>query len=314
MRAGRFHVDEMTDPAITRVKGAADRGDLAGLNAGFRSISDPLIFLRAIESASGFDPSKTRELLIPDWATALLGANPDDLMARTIYGDLLVLSAWSIRGSGRAATVKRQAFDRFHSILRDADRVTRQVLQEQRANPVAWTVLCTVSRGLSLSIAEKQSLIAVAMDACPLEPSIGMSHLQGICTKWGGSFELSIEFARWASAHAPEGHPAHMLVASAYVELYLDQPHGPRTAEMRQEVRQALSKSHLDQPDFGNTPVGLLGKNLFAAAAWKGGDIAAAQYMVRMIGVNGTRVTRLPWVYWGQPEAVFLNAHSSLGA
>ena len=139
-----------------------------------------------------------------------------DLLA--LLGRTLIVRAWQVRGSGPAATVSRDSFDTFGSLLAESDDVLVAALERVPHHPAAATFRLTTARGLGATSDEWWARFETARrERGTLFPA-HVDMMNGLCRKWYGSDERMFEFARSVAAKAPAGDPVSAILPLAHAE------------------------------------------------------------------------------------------------
>ncbi|MFC5289019.1 hypothetical protein ACFPM7_18360 [Actinokineospora guangxiensis] len=177
-----------------------------------------LIECRAEPEIRVFRVGELAEALIGhgDDITGLAGANDPDLLL--LAGAVFVQEAWAVRGSGRASTVGRQRFAVFHSHLARTIGPLRAAAELLPEDPVPWSELDPVARGLEFERAEKDDIWAeLARRGRTLTVGV-QCRLQTLAPKWDGDEAAMLAFARETVGLVPDGHPAIAVIADAVLE------------------------------------------------------------------------------------------------
>jgi hypothetical protein len=245
----------------------------------------------------------------PEWADQWVAARPDSSLPLLIRGAHGINWAWEARGSGRAKTVKEDAWPLFHQRLVEADKDLARAAALDDRDPTPHALSLTVARGLSLGQVELRRRFEQAHRRDPLNGGACVSMLQGTARKWGGSHEAMFGFARWAAGQAPDGHSAHKMIALAHIEMWLDSPKGePQQTyfyaePVKQEVRAAASRCVLS-PNYSRNggPLSWLDRNAFAFCFRLMRDYGAQLDQMRLIGPH---VTSEPWNLQGKAGVIY---------
>lgn len=248
----------------------------------------------------------------PEWVDEWVAAKPGSSLPMLFRGAHGINWAWEARGNARAKYVKEDAWPLFHGRLVEADRDLAKAAALDDRDPAPHALSGIVARGLSLGQAEVKRRFEQAHSRQPLYAQACTMALQGLARKWGGSHEAMFQFARWASAQAPEGHSAHKLIALAHIEMWLDAEQGEpqRTyflaESVKQEVMAAARRSILSPNYFRNgTALSWYERNVFAFCFRLMRDYDAQLEQMRLIGPY---VTDEPWLYQGK-AGVFYEKH-----
>ena len=248
----------------------------------------------------------------PQWLDEWVAARPASATPLLFRGAHGMNWAWEARGSGRAKTVKEDAWPVFHARLVEADKDLSQAAALDPRDPNVWAISLTVARGLSLGQVELQRRFDEARWRDPFNIGACASMVQGTARKWGGSHERMFDFARSISGQAPEGHGVHRVVALAHIEMWLDSPKGEpqqtyfRAEPVKQEIWAAARRSVLSPGYIRNgTVLSWLDRNCFAFCFRLMQEYGPQLEQMRLIGPH---VTESPWNYQGKP-GVFYEKH-----
>ena len=239
----------------------------------------------------------------PQWVEEWAAARPQSSLPLLFRGSHGINWAWEARGSGRAKSVQEEAWPVFHGRLVEADRELAKATALDDRDPTPYALSLTTARGLSLGQVELQQRFEQAHRRDPLNGGACVSMLQGTARKWGGSHAAMLQFARWASGEAPDGHSAHKLIALAHIEVWMDSPQGDpqqtyfHSEPVKQEVR-AAARRCVQSPDYSRngSVLSWLDRNVFAFCFRLMRDYPAQLEQMRLIGPH---VTSEPWHYQG---------------
>jgi uncharacterized protein DUF4034 len=247
----------------------------------------------------------------PDWLDEWAAARPDSALPLLFRGRHATHWAWQARGSGRANTVKEDAWQVFHTriVASDQDLARAAALDERDPTPRAFSI--TTARALSLGQPEVRRRYAEVARRDPLNGGAAAEMIQATARKWGGSHDGMFAFARELSAAAPDGHSAHKAVALAHIEMWLDQPREeqPRyflSGEVKAEIRAAADRS-IRSPRYHrvNSVLAWADRNVFAFCFRLTQDYEAQLAQMQIIG---PWITSSPWNYQGNPGKIYERA------
>ena len=241
----------------------------------------------------------------PQWLDEWVAARPGSALPLLFRGAHGVMWAWEARGAARAKYVKEDAWPLFHARLVEADKDLAKAAGLDERDPSPWAHSMTVARGLSLGQSELRRRFDEAHRRDPLNGAACVSMIQGTARKWGGSNEAMLQFARWASGEAPDGHPVHKVVALAHIEMWLDAPKGDaqqtyfRSTAVKEEVLEAARRGILS-PNYERkgSVLSWPDRNVFAFSFRLMREYAAQLEQMRLIGPH---VEEFPWQYQGKP-------------
>jgi len=240
----------------------------------------------------------------PQWLDEWVAARPGSalpLLFRGLHGKNW---AWEARGGGRAHTVKEDAWPLFHARLVEADRDLTAAAALDERDPIPWAESLPVAMGLSLGQVELRRRFDEAHRRDPLNAGACVNMIHATARKWGGSNESMLQFARWVSGQAPDGHPVHKVVALAHIEMWLDSPKGEaqqgyfRSEAVKQEVMEAARRSILSANYApAGLPLSWADRNVFAFCFRLMREYGAQLDQMRLIGPY---VVGFPWNYQGK--------------
>jgi hypothetical protein len=241
----------------------------------------------------------------PAWLEEWVSAHPDSGIPLLFRGCHGTHWAWQARGRGFASTVDPDAWAVFHSRLVTADQDLARAAALDPRDPCPWAQSLLVARGLSLGLDEGRRRFDEAHRRDPWNLFACTDMIQLTAKKWSGSHEAMFEFARSASAEAPEGSSVHRVIPLAHVEKWLDLRHARavqewyfQQKEVRTEIQLAADKS-IRSPDYRDSVSSWTDRNAFAFAFHQMNDVAAAREQIQIIG---PRVTH-PWTLYPLPMA-----------
>jgi len=244
----------------------------------------------------------------PGWLDEWVAAQPASAIPLLFRGAHALGWAWQARGSGRASTVRKDAWPDFHARLVAADKDFARAAELDPKDPTPCEMSLTAARGLSLGQAEIRRRFDEAHLRDPMNAFACVNMIQAIAKKWGGSHEAMFEFARWASREAPEGHSAHKAIALAHIEMWLDISFSQQRYSsyfqlpaVKAEIQAAAARSILS-PLYPGGVLSWSDRNTFAFCFRFMGDGEAMLNQMRLIG---PRVTSFPWEYLGDPATAY---------
>lgn len=281
------------DPTALRFSKQLEAGQWAEFHDFVAGIRDPdlrYFYLESLTTLSGR----------PGWLDEWVAACPGSALPVMFRGRHAIKWAWDARGSGRAKTVKEDAWPVFHRrlVVGDADLARAAELDPDDPAPHAFSIWAAM--GLSLGQQEVRRRYDQAAKREPFHTGAAYAMIQATARKWGGSHEAMFAFARDLSGRAPEGHSAHKVIALAHIEAWLD-----RSAEkqrtyfsqpaVKDEVRAAAARS-IRSPRYqvADSVLQWSDRNAFAFCFRQMGDWDAQLAQMEIIG---TRITQAPWQY-----------------
>lgn len=245
----------------------------------------------------------------PPWLDEWVGARPRSGLPLLFRGSHGINWAWEARGSGRAKSVKEDAWPVFHARLVDADRDLAHAAALDHRDPVPFVRGIWAAMGLSLGKEEIHRRFAEAERRHHLTVSGVYGMVQALARKWSGSHDEMFGFARWVGSQAPDGHPAHKAIALAHLEFWLDQPKESRPAyflsgPVGAEVHAAADLC-VRSPRYAPGKLDAMDRNVFAMCFYLMRDYRSQIDQMRLIG---PRITAAPWQYLGSAGRMYQQA------
>ncbi|WP_367319003.1 hypothetical protein [Streptomyces sp. HUAS ZL42] len=192
-------------------------------------------------------------------------------------------------------------------------------------DPTPWVSLISVAR-LYASGVRRQELARWWDELYQRDPYSMEGHLQVLhyySARWHGTHGLMYDFARDAAGVAPPGSPLPVLVQYARVEEYrfaLDAARGHHAAVglgqhwnndgALSDVRRTWERWVMGRADSAVAPAELRDLNYLTHAACQAGAEDVAGDLLAMLG---TRATRTPWSYTGDPAKQIVKWRKELG-
>ncbi|MFD0380778.1 hypothetical protein [Streptomyces sp. NPDC127112] len=297
------------DPAVTRIREAAEAADWAGVRNGLTAhpeAADRSWLLWVVGDTAG----------VERWIHDAVEAEPDPALPLLVAGARYISWGWEARTGARAADVSREQFEVFHERLRQAEEWLYRAAELEPSWVSPWHFLQVSGRGLQVGPAVARRRFEAVVRRAPFHLRAHQQQLQQVCKKWGGSHEEMHAFARGAMLAAPQGSPLGQLVALAHIEHWLSLDDGPdgeymRRPETAASLLEAAERSvlHPDaEPGSGLVQV----CNSFALAFSLAGAKEPAR---RCFELTRDTVTEFPWNYVdADPVAAYSRHRSSVGA
>jgi tetratricopeptide (TPR) repeat protein len=138
--------------------------------------------------------------------------------AFTMRGFFLVESAWQIRGTGFAYTVKKKDHNAFKEMLVLAQKDFETAYRINPNDPCTASEYITVCTGLSLpeETMNKWFERATSVDPCFYTPY--WKKLNFLLPKWHGTWEKASGFADYWYKNAPRGSAAYLLKSTLIIQ------------------------------------------------------------------------------------------------
>ncbi|WP_344446726.1 hypothetical protein, partial [Kitasatospora nipponensis] len=240
-----------------------------------------------------------------DWLDAWLREEPDNGPAALVRAESLVVAAWQVRTSRRAARVSQEQWEGFHRLLLLAQEAALDAVRLAPAeDPNPWVVQVSIAMGLNWSNEAFHRLWAEIVDRDPTHWRAYHRALQYWCAKWHGSHELMYAFADRAIGAAAPGSLLTTLRMSAYWEHTLsgDLPISARRGPEYRAALEALDADLAAAPTDHN--------RLREARGWLAYGLVrsgqAGQALPHFHGLG--RAIPEPWTNYGRPAGMFARA------
>lgn len=246
------------------------------------------------------------------WLDQWLATHPDDPHALVVRAHAGVIRAWEIRGGDWTP----RDVDRFLEALEDAELDIQAAIQAAPHDPTPLVSRLRTARGLQLGAHEHEIRLAALRAMVPFHREGLCQALQFKAAKWFGSTDEMFAFARQASADAPAGSAATLLVLVAHIEHYmalsnrspsLGDKHLTSDA-VRAEV--VAAEQRWLAGDAGPSPVDAVwAHNVLAFVYW-----LAEQPERAAVHLAETRqhLADWPWEYTGDPSVAHAHAQAWL--
>lgn len=243
----------------------------------------------------------------PHWAEQLMAVHGGAALSWTIMAATRRCAAWRVRGGGPVDLVPADVHATFFGLLRRSERDLRQAVRLDPADPVPWTELIISGYGLQIPLEERcrrhDRAVALAPDLYRAPGQL----LQGLCTKWGGSDDLALQFARAVDDLSPAGSPNHRLVAEAHLERWVQRRCPANTYFDEDVVAEILAAAErcVLHPEFVDTvrhPAAAVARNTFAVCLFAAGLDELARQQATLLA---DRLSEWPWRYLGDPGERF---------
>ena len=260
----------------------------------------------------------------PGWIDEWCEARPGSAVPALFRGVHGIKWAWQARGGGLARTVKQDAWPLFHERLVAADKDLERAARLDPEDPTPHSASLWPVIGLSLGQAELLRRFGEVDRRHRWHLGAYRAMSQGMASKWSGSNERLLEFARAALREAPDGHPVHVIVPSAHLEVWRYFTHGLvagtpehkagqerqisyfRDEAVQAEVRLAADRS-IRSPGYRPCRSTPAHRNYFAMCFRLMRDYPAQLEQMDLIG---PLITRMPWAYQGRPGAAYERART----
>jgi hypothetical protein len=260
----------------------------------------------------------------PDWLDEWCAARPGSAVPLLFRGSHSRHWAWQARGGGLARTVKQDAWQLFHERLIAADKDLGRAAELDPGDPTPHAIGLWSAIGLSLGQEELRRRFGEVDRRHRWHLGAYRAMSQGLADKWGGSNASLLEFAGAAQREAPDGHPVHVIVPYAHLEVWLRFTHAlkagtPEHAQGRErqityfrgeavkaEVRLAADRS-IRSPAYRPFPSTPTHRNVFAMCFGLMHDYAA---QIGQMDLIGPLITKIPWAYQGRPAAAYERARA----
>lgn len=253
----------------------------------------------------------------PEWIDQWKAERPRSAVPLLFSGTHGIHWAWQARGSGRATTVKEDAWPVFHGRLVEGDRELAKAAGMDETDPTPYARSLPAAKGLSLGVAELRRRFTEVVRRHPWHQGSHASMVDALASKWSGSDELMFGFARDVMRKAPEGHGVHEAIALAHIEKWMNLPRESqdgkelqlkyfRRDDVAAEVRRAADLS-IRSPLYRPSKHTALDRNTFAFCFWLMHDYAEQLEQMRLIGSLNQAA---PWHYQGKPGWAYERART----
>ena len=274
---------------------AAGKGDLAPYRMLLRQTAD--LDTRAVMA---HEVGRSADV---DAVAAWVAGAPRDPDAQLTWGASLIEQAWLIRGAG--TNVAEAAIQGFRDRLAQAVAALRHAAAARPDDPTPWALQLICARGLAW---DRQQTELVFGEAIRRDPECWLAHLNMLVyltAKWHGSNEAMYEFARNASARAPQGSDLHTLVIVAHIERWvgLELIAGQRKAAKTYVANPAVHNEcvaayerGLGSPSLRARTSTQLARNYAAAWFYLAKDKPRLRHEIMAVG---NAFTESPWHFFG---------------
>lgn len=292
------------DPTTRVLIDAMGKRDWRTAKDVFDDARDPDVRAFLMEAVSRVDG-------VQDWIPEWVAAEPDSTLPVLVRGCHAVHWAWEARGGKRAEYTSGEQFREFARRLKLAENLLDEVVARDPDDVTAWTWLVMTARGRQVGRAEAQKRFDEVVRRHPLHIVAHEQYLQFLCAKWSGSDELMFDFARKATAAAPDGSWLSEMIAIAHLEKWMSLPGGEdaewvKQPQVREEIVAAAAKSYL-HPDFRIGPGWVPRVAMFALLCEFVEAFEAAGHAHDLLG---DQVSEWPWQYCGDPVEAFLRGRA----
>ncbi|GGT05417.1 hypothetical protein [Streptomyces griseoviridis] len=296
-RNGTYPLRALGDRRVLALVEAAGAGDWEAVKA----------------ALAPFDPGRDHQVLnqladldgVQDWIGRAVEEDKEHrATALLVSGARHISWGWEARTAARAADVTREQWQTFHERL---DLAEEQLFLAAELRPewiTPWRCLLTSGRGMSLGAAVNETRRDAALRRDPLDLETHIEWVSQLQPRWGGAPGQALAFAQEAAARAPEGHRLGCVLATAYIEEWVESERGDflETDEIRARLREAADRSIL-HPAHRRSPGWQRDFGTFAMAL----SLAGERHTVRRVfrALDGAYPGGWPWQYFADPEKQF---------
>jgi Domain of unknown function (DUF4034) len=191
-----------------------------------------------------------------EWIDKWVQDEPTSGLAHMVRGRHLVHIAWQARSHLRAKEVSSEQFNQFFARLDLAWKSFSAALELAPDEGSTYAMMIDAAKGLQLGIGPGMDLYREAQSRRPWQQLAHLSMIQLLAPKWSHTTESMFQFARDASATAPEGSGIHCVIPEAHVEAWLESGWGNdywKLAHVRTEILGAAARS-IDSPRLTQSP------------------------------------------------------------
>ena len=223
--------------------------------------------------------------------------------ALLVAGARNIVWGWEARTGAYAKDVNRDQWRLFHERLETAEEQLLEAAELQPEWTAPWRRLLTSGRGMSLGPVVNRTRRDAALCRDPLDLATHVEWVSYLQPRWSGEPGQALSFARRAFGRAPEGHPLGCVIATAYIEEWMESGRGDclKKPTVQGDLRAAAEHSIL-HPDYVRTTGWQNQFNTFAMALSLAGERPTARRVFRALDGAFTRGT---WSYLARPEEQF---------
>ncbi|MFG2696182.1 hypothetical protein [Kitasatospora sp. NPDC048407] len=234
------------------------------------------------------------------WLLAWRAEQPDNADAAILAQDSLVVLAWNVRTSQRAAAVTSERWAAFRKVLGDAEAAAAEAVRlADPADPLPFVAQIPLAMGQSWDNERFRALWQEIVSRDPHNFSAHTGALQYWCAKWKGSHEEMHAFVDAAVAAAPKGSLLSALKLEAYFEQFEGNKEPYTAPEVQAAVAAVLADLELADPDDRHR------RYAHGWLVWvlaQAGRPADAMPHLRALGP----IVPEPWTYWADPVDRFV--------
>lgn len=223
----------------------------------------------------------------------------DDPLLLLLGGSARIKASWDIRGSGWAAGVGEDRFDRFHAFLEPAVGVLMRAAELAPEDPRPWNELQWYCLGMDI---RREDLDRMWLELCSRDSwhhHGRYARLQVLCRKWRGSHEEMFAFARENAALAGPGDACLGLLPAAHKENIMLTVRDSEEIDTYGDVEEFVRGYFADpgvhgevagaadrwlSGDFTSDPEYVNVAHLFGAPLYYGGDLERAARVLAHAG------------------------------
>lgn len=264
-------------------------------NRDWRAVRDLLGSIRNPDDLHHYLGFCNDHLGVQAWIEDWIEAEPQSYLPFLVGGSHAIRWAWLGRGTKLAKDTLPAQFQLFQRRLRKAHALLVAAIERNPDDATAWAQLITCGMGMGLGLDEARHRFAEA--TARHRWHIGAHHAlhTQLLAKWGGSHELSLEFAEATAASAPPSSGLATLVAISHVEHWVrgdDETENHMTRPETVAALHAAADRSVRHPDYRPRPGWQDDFNAFAMVFWQADQPDAAAQMFDRIG---DQVTEYPW-------------------
>lgn len=230
---------------------------------------------------------------------------PESGDALLCYGARLLQWSWLARGYGRGGDVSEFQWKEFFNRLDKTRQGLLRCTEKSPEDPTPWACLIMIATWHSDSKELKYSYFNEAIARDPNNWAAHMHMIIALSQKWGGCNDGMVEFARNASANAPQGSDLNAIVVKAYIEywkyLYVfeDSPEDAREFILDESIQGDIVEAYnnsLAHADFTESKVSIFVRYNLSGWFWMTRDRSR---LSAELSVLGNKVEDIHWRWVG---------------
>lgn len=291
---------------IDQHRGDEPKAIEAGLRGDFKTLDDYLNFLMSEGLLNA------RSLILGEVAEGLIGYStpirewqelqPLNPNPANILSTVLIAEAWEVRTGRSASEVSREQFRTFFEMLNDAKEQIIGTAMKFPLDPSSWGNVINWGKGSQLPMEEWQEILKLAKESM----GDGFYWRRGLCDAWsswwGGSFDLSWNFALASMSEHPESANRLLPLTVACREAWRE-----NTVQTRRAINDSIPFalhylegpiSERDKVFFSNVCLDFL-----YVAKSEAGDEIGRDHFYPFLRIADKRVDTAAWTWVESPKS-----------